>query len=190
MSTSTQVLTFEQWLRLPETKQRYEIVDGVMYMPPGPSGHHQWIAQEVFVRGRDFVRSKGLGVFMMAPFDVMIQRVPLRVRQPDVMYLNTQRTGIGGMADLRGINFLEVPPDLVIEVVSPSNTRQEMDAKLRDYHRIGVYQCWIFSPEAGTAEIIDLTSGGPTISAVYTVNETLRSDLLPGFELNLQEIFR
>lgn len=190
MSTSTKKLTYEEWLGLPETKQRYEIVNGVMHMPPGPSGEHQWVAQEVFGRGQEFVRDKGIGVFMIAPFDLMIQREPLRVRQPDIMFLNKDRTGIHGIAQLRGVNFLEVPPDIVIEVLSPSNTRREMDAKLRDYQQIGVYQCWVFSPEAETAEIIDLTSNEPTTTTLHGVDETLTSDLLPGFQLRLMEVFR
>ena len=190
MSTITKKLTFEEWLALPETKQRYEIVDGVMYMPPSPSGEHQWVAQEVFVQGREFVQGKDTGVFMMAPFDIMIQREPLRVRQPDIMYLDSGRTGIRGIAQLRGVNFLEIAPDVVMEVLSPSNTRRELDAKLRDYQQIGVYQCWVFSPEAETAEIVDLTGSEPKSVAVFGVEETLRSNLLPGFELSLQEVFR
>ena len=190
MSISTKKLTYEEWLGLPETKQRYEIVDGVMRMPPGPSGEHQWVAQEVFGRGQDFVRDKGIGVFMIAPFDLMIQREPLRVRQPDIMFLNRDRTGIHGIAQLRGVNFLEVPPDIVVEVLSPSNTRRETEAKLRDYRQTDVYQCWIFSPEAETAEVIELRGDEPRTLAVFSVEDTLTSDLLPGFELNLRDVFR
>ena len=189
MSTTTEKLTFEEWRNLPETKQRYEIVDGVLHMPPGPNGEHQWVAQEVFARGRDFIRGKDLGVFMMAPYDVMIQRTPLRVRQPDVMYLSSQRTGIRGISELRGVHFLDVAPDIVVEVLSPSNTRREMNAKLSDYQQIGAYQCWVFSPEAETAEVIDLTGGEPKTVAAFGVDEALRSDLLPGFELSLREVF-
>ena len=190
MSTTTRKLTFEEWQALPETRQRYEIVDGVMCMPPSPTGDHQWIAQQVFFQGRTFTRSAPHGVFMMAPFDLLIQREPLRVRQPDLMYLDSQRTGIRGIADLRGVNFLEIAPDLVVEVLSPSNTRREMDAKMGDYQRIGVCQCWVFSPEAETAEIIDLTGDAPRTAAVFGVDDTLPSDLLPGFELSLREVFR
>ena len=190
MSTITKKLSYEEWLALPETKQRYEIVDGVMYMPPSPNGEHQWVAQQVFLKGSNFAFDNHTGVFMMAPFDIMVQREPLRVRQPDIMYLNSGRTGIRGIAQLRGVNFLEVAPDVVMEVLSPSNTRRELDAKLRDYQQIGVYQCWVFSPEAETAEIVDLTGSEPKSVAVFGVEETLRSDLLPGFELSLQGVFR
>ena len=87
MVTKAKKLTFEEWLNLPETKERYEIVDGVMYVPPGPSVDHQWIQYEVAARLGQFVRPRGMGVVLTAPLDVMIQREPLRVRQPDILFL-------------------------------------------------------------------------------------------------------
>ena len=88
------------------------------------------------------------------------------------------------------MHFLELPPDIVVEILSSSNTRREMDEKLQDYQRIGVYQCWILSPEAETTEIVDLTGDKPRTLAILGVDETLTSNLLPGFELRLQEVFR
>lgn len=189
MTTQAKRLTFEEWLHLPETKERYEIVDGVMYTPPGPNVDHQWIQQEVFSLGREFARNSGLGVFMHAPLDLVIQREPLRVRQPDILFLNSQRTGIRRRSDIIGMPFIEASPDIVIEVLSPSNTRKELDAKSGDYKQAGAYQCWVFSPQAETAEIIDLTGVEPRSIAVFGVADVLRSDLLPGFELSLAEVF-
>ncbi len=190
MSTATQKLTYDEWLNLPETKQRYEIVDGTMYMPPGPSLTHQWILQRFFRALAEFVEDNGTGVVLPAPLDVMISRHPLRVRQPDVLYLNSQRTGIRERSDVVGMNFLEAPPDLTMEVLSPSNTRREVQGKLEDYRRIGVYECWLVSPEAETVEIISLTGQEPESVAIFGVDATLRSELLPGIALDLREAFR
>jgi Uma2 family endonuclease len=190
MSTATQRLTYEEWLNLPETKQRYEIIDGVMIVPPGPNVDHQWILLEMYSRLSNFARTVGIGIVLAAPLDVMIQRRPLRVRQPDVLFLNTQRTGIRRRADVIGMNFLELPPDLVVEVLSPSNNRREMANRMQDYQQIGVYECWLVSPEAETIEIISLTAAEPESTAIFGVEDTLRSDLLSGFELNLTEVFK
>ena len=190
VSTRTKRLTFEEWLSLPETKQRYEIVDGVMSMPPGPSVDHQWISHEIDSMLTAFARATGLGVVLSAPLDLMVQREPLRIRQADIVFLNAQRTGIRRRSDVIGRAFLEVPPDVAVEVLSPSNTRREMDAKMRDYQRIGMYQWWIFSPEAETAEVIDLTGSAARTLAILGVEDTLTSDLLPGFGLHLREVFR
>lgn len=190
MSTATQKLTYEEWLNLPETKQRCEIVDGTMYMPPGPNLSHQWILQRFFRALAEFVEDHGIGIVLPAPLDVMISRQPLRVRQPDVLYLNFQRTGIRERADVIGMNFLEAAPDLTVEVLSPSNTRREVQGKLEDYRHIGVYECWLVSPEAETVEIISLTGQEPESVAIFGVDATLRSELLPGIALNLREAFR
>ena len=189
MSTVTKKLTFEDWLSLPETKQRYEIVDGVMIVPPGPNVDHQVIMQRVNVRLAAFVEAQGLGLVVPAPLDVLVQRDPLRTRQPDVLYLNADRTGIRERSDYKGMNFLETPPDLVVEVLSPSNTRSEMRNKLRDYQQIGAYECWLVSPEAETVEIINLTGEEPQSAAVFGVDEMFHSDLLEGFAMDLGAVF-
>ena len=185
----TRVLTFEEWLKLPETKKRYEIVDGVMLVPPGPNVDHQWIQQEIFANCREFARSSQQGLFLHAPLDLVVQRDPLRVRQPDIMFLNSERTGIRNRSDLVGLPFIEAAPDIVVEVLPPCNTRREMEGRLSDYQQIGVYECWLISPEAETAEIIDLSQPELRSLAVFSSGEALVSSRLPGFELKLAEIF-
>jgi Uma2 family endonuclease len=110
MNTKAERLTYEAYLELPEIKQRYEIVDGVLIMPPARTPDHQWIMMEIFVRLRAFVNERDLGVVLAAPVDLLIQREPLRTRQPDVLYLSAERTGIRGRAESRGLQFLEIPP--------------------------------------------------------------------------------
>ena len=190
MVTKRQILTFEEWRNLPETNQRYEIVDGVMIMPPAPTYFHQQVQSRIFLRLANFVESNGLGEVLPAPFDLLIQREPLRTRQPDILYLNPQQVPGETWDEVIGIHYLEVAPDLVIEVLSPSNTRRDIESRLRDYQQLGSRECWLFSQRARTAEILDLTGPEPRSVALFNVDETFRSDLLPGFSLNLQEIFR
>jgi Uma2 family endonuclease len=182
-------LTFEAWLALPETKQRYEIVDGVMLMPPAPTVGHQWIMQRIFLRLTSFVEDRGLGVVLVAPVDLMIQRAPLRTRQPDVLYLSAERSGIKGRADLHGLQYLEMAPDLVVEVLSPSNNRRDIEDKLADYRRIGVRECWLVSPEAETFEVLSLSAEEASTSAIFGVDGTLRSEILDDFTLQIGDVF-
>ena len=81
---------------------------------------------------------------------------------------------------MRGRSPLEVSPDVVVEVLSPSNTRSEMAARLEDYRQIGVYQCWLVSPEAETVEVIDLTGSEPRSLAVFGREDTLTSTCCQG----------
>ncbi len=182
-------LTFETWRALPETKQRYEIVDGVMLMPPGPTADHQWGLSEIFLRLRSFVDDKGLGVVLPAPLDLLIQRDPLRTRQPDILYLSAERTGIKGRAELRGLQFLEVAPDLVVEVLSPSNSRRDIENKLEDYSQIGARECWLVSPEAETVEVLRLSADEAASTAIFGVDGSLSSEILLDFVLPIREIF-
>ena len=189
-SIGTKRLTYEAWRALPETKQRYEIVDGVLTMPPGPTPTHQWIMMELAVRLREFVNERDLGVVLAAPVDLVIQRDPLRTRQPDILYLSAERTGIRGPAELRELQFLEIPPDLVSEVLSPSNTRRDIEDKLEDYRQIGVKECWLISPEAETIEVLRLSAGEAVTEAIFGVDDTLRSEVLGDFILRPRDIFR
>ncbi len=188
-SIGAERLTYETWLAMPETKQRYEIVDGVMVMAAAPSADHQWLSGEIYWKLREFVEIRGLGVVLFAPLDLLIQREPLRTRQPDVIYLSSERTGIRGRPELRGMQVLDVAPDIVVEVLSPSNSRRDIQEKLEDYGRLGVLECWLMSPEAETIEVIRLSSGGVSTEAVFSVNDTLRSAVLEGFELPLKDVF-
>ena len=189
MSTQAKKLTFETWMALPETKQRYEIVDGALLMPPAPNADHQWIMLEISVRLRSFVNERDLGVVVPAPVDLLIQREPLRTRQPDILYLSAARTGIRGRDQLQGLQFLELAPDLVVEVLSHSNRRLYIEDKLADYRAIGVKECWLVSPEAETVEVLRLSAETTATVATFGVDETLRSEVLAGFTLLIREIF-
>ena len=182
-------LTFDEWQALPETKQRCEVVDGVLTMPPGPLGEHQWICAEILERLRPFTRQRGLGIAVSAPCDILIQREPLRTRQPDITVVNTELTGITRPADLVGRPFLELPPLLVVEVISPSNTPQELEGRLADYRHIGVPECWLASFPSRSVEVLHLTAEAASSIATFSMGDTLESDILPGFTLPIADIF-
>ncbi len=181
-------LTYETYMALPETKERCEVVDGEIYVPPGPSLDHQLILVTLAAILRGYVERNGLGIVLTAPCDLIIQRDPLRVRQPDVMFLSAERTGFRSRSDVRGLANVEVAPDLVVEIGSPSNTPRIMEDRLRDYRQLGVLECWLVDPETETVRVLDLTdAAGPEAS--FDRNETLESKTLPGFTLPLEEVF-
>ena len=79
MSLQTRRLTYEEYLKSPEVKQRYEIVDGKMIMAPSPTLEHQTILRQLFLQLHQFVTENQLGEVWFAPLDVVIQREPLTV---------------------------------------------------------------------------------------------------------------
>ncbi len=189
MSTETKKLTFEAYLASPEMRKRYDIIDGVLIMSPGPTPLHQWVMLEIFAPLTHFVEERGLGVVLVAPLDLVIRREPLRTRQPDILYLSAERSGIRGVADLRGLQVLEVAPDLVVEVLSPSNTRRDIESKLEDYRGLGVLECWLASPEAETIEVLRLSAEGITSVGIFGIDGTVRSEAISDFSLRLRDVF-
>jgi Uma2 family endonuclease len=186
---ATERLTYDDWRKLPETMRCYEVIDGVIRMPPAPTSDHQWT---VFAFGRKLaghVEARSLGVVLVAPVDVVIQKEPLRTRQPDILFLSTERTGVRGRKELQQMPVIEIAPDLVVEVLSPSDARSAMNDKIEDYRRIGVRECWIASPEAGTVEVMRLTTETAERLGLYGPGDTVRSGVLPELALPVDELF-
>lgn len=85
-----------------------------------------------------YVRAKALGVVFFALVDMIVQRDPLRTHQPDVLFIHKDNLPGLSLDDLEGLQLLEITPDLVVEVLSLSDTKKALDGKLADYQRIGV----------------------------------------------------
>jgi len=185
----TKRLTFEEWQALPETKQKCEVVDGVLVMPPSPFGEHAWAIQVILGALYPFLAETGLGIALAAPYDVLIRREPLRVRQPDILVVDGVLTGISRPADLTGMPHLASPPLLVVEVLSPSNTPRDIEERLADYRSIGVPECWLASFATRTMQVLRLTSDASITVATYGLGEVLRSEVIPGFELSVDDVF-
>ena len=84
---------------------------------------------------------------------------------------------------------MEQVPDLVIEILSPINTRRDLDQKLEDYRSIGVREYWIVSPEALTVEVMRLSTEGIHSLDIFGTGMTVRSQVLEGLALPVAEIF-
>ncbi|MCI0524806.1 MAG: Uma2 family endonuclease [Acidobacteria bacterium] len=182
-------ITYDEYLAMPETNLRYEIVDGEMIMSLAPTSEHQWFLTNLLDALRSYVKRKKLGVVLPAPVDVMIRKAPLKTRQPDILFLNAERTGVKGRDQLREMPIIEAPPDLVIEVLSPSDGRVTLKNKLQDYNKIGVRECWLVSSEAETVEILKLSPDGAKRIRLFGAGDTLRSEILPGFKMKVDDIF-
>ncbi len=117
-----------------------------------------------------------------APVDVIVQEEPLRTRQPDLLFISNENP-IERDPVVRGA------PDLVVQVLSPSNFRSDVASKLEDYATLGVSECWIVSPEAGTVEVLGRADQGWTRIALRSLGDSLESAVLSGLNLAVAEIF-
>ncbi len=182
MTLQTTRISYEEYLSGPETKQRYEIVDGVMIMPPSPNVEHQTILRQLFLHLNQHVDYDDLGQVWFAPLDVVIQREPLRTRQPDLLFVSSARADIVGQV-------IEGAPDLVVEILSPENTRSGMEEKLADYAQLEVQECWLVSPEARCVEVMELGEGQWQRVGIFGLGDQVHSEVLPDLGLPVAEVF-
>jgi len=190
MRVPTKPLTFEDYLLMPETTQPCEVVQGELRMTPSPLPDHQWIVKKIYDLLDPWVTRHKLGVVLFAPVDLIITRSPLQTRQPNVLFLSAERTGITGRSQLRKKKPTEITPNLIVEVLSPNDVRREVDEKLKDYQKIGVREGWLVSPEAETIEVLRVSSAEISTTGLYGVRDRLASEVLRGLEFQVNEVFK
>ena len=158
----------------------YELIAGTLLEKP-VSDFSSWFDGEMFGLLRDHVKPRGLG--WVHPASAYF-RLPDGLRAPDASFTPYARRPGG----LRRRGHSDVPPALVVEVLSPSNAAEEMRLKREIYFRAGVERVWEIDPEAGAAAVwagpddADRTDLG--------AGDVLAGDpVLPGFRLVLDDLF-
>ncbi len=182
MTTETRRMTYEEYLEGPEIKGRYDVIDGVLIMAPSPTRKHQEILGQLYHLLRNFLDENHFGNAFIAPLDVVVERDPLKTRQPDLLFVSNERTEI-----LQEI--VEGAPDLVVEILSPSNSRADIQDKLNDYVGLGVRECWLVSPEGRTVEVLIAAEGVWQRASLSGVGDSVISDVLEQFEVAVSDIF-
>ncbi len=183
------VITWEDYLRgEPKDLEFYEIEDGEVIVVGAPGGEHQWIVGALYRSLHEFVTDRNLGIVSIAPFDVVVQREPVRTRQPDLFFLRKERGGTP--EQFRQLKRLEIPPDIAIEVVSPSEEETErLERKLSDYHRIGVPEVWIVYPEEKAVEVLVRAEDGWRWHGLFLRKDKVRSTVLGELPFIVGQIF-
>ena len=184
------VLTYEQYLAEfwtePVSTQRYDIIKGVRVLMTSPNWWHQQIA---FALGLVFARYKKEhgGQFALAPLDVVVDPQTLQVRQPDVFFISDARLAeAGGIPDN---GPLPLAPELVVEVLSPTETPRILRDKIADFCAAGVQECWVVSPNAESVELLRLTPDGPERIGIHGVGETVTSLAFPEMTVAVADVF-
>ena len=173
-------LTYADYCRTPDD-ERYELLDGELIMSPSPNRAHQDICLELGALLHTYVKESGLGKIYIAPFDVVLSET--NVVQPDLLFIANERTHIITPDNVQG------PPNLVVEILSPSTANRDRTLKRALYAQYGVPEYWLVDPDARTVTVLRLGAAGFTVVAHYGAGETLTSPTLPGFTANLDDIF-
>jgi len=169
--------TIEDYYKLPEDGNQYEIIDGTLELKPSPTTTHQRISQQIYDLLRDSCKSDY--IIMLAPIDVILS--DKETRQPDLLMVHRSRESIIEVHAVVG------PPDLVVEVLSPSSVKRDRVMKLHSYARFGVPEYWIVDPLNVTLEkYVLIEKNQPYLLVdVYSADEIVVSQHLPcvGFQV-------
>lgn len=183
-----QTLTYEEYMAEPQVEGRYDIIEGVRILMPGASWDHQTVSGNLYDLLRNYGRDSGIGKALYSPFDVLIRHVPrLQTRQPDILLISNARLAQSGGRPR--IGPLPVAPELVVEIISDSETQRILNDKLTDYISIGVNECWVVRPESRTIEVLRLTPNGPQTVAIYDDTQTVTSVVFPTLFVPVADAF-
>lgn len=131
---------YARWEQLPDDGNRYEVIGGVLYMSTAPSQFHQWVVMQLLDLVGLPAKRQGWAYPYMAPIGVLMPGCdPV---QPDFLLIRQDRADIIPDQRIRGV------PDLIAEVLSPTNPEQDTVVKRAAYARAGVPEYWIVRPAA------------------------------------------
>ncbi len=181
-TAKNKLLTAEDLLRLSSQGFRGELINGVLRETVPAGKRHARIAGRIITRFNNYVIPHHLGQVGGTDGGVLIQRDPDIVREPDVYFVSVERLPLDDQSD----GYLEVAPELVVEIVSPSDTDQEVREKLGMWLENGV----LMAVEVRPAERAVMVHRPGAAVVTLTGDEVLDGgDVLPGFTLPLSVIF-
>lgn len=174
--------TVADYQALPPGPPYYQLVEGEIIMAPSPSSFHQDIAGNVYVLLRQHVAKHRLGKVCIAPLDVYLSDV--NVFQPDVFFLSNASFSLLRDDGVHGA------PDLVVEIVSPSNGLLETRRKRPLYAQHGVKEEWLIEPTLQQIHRYDFAADVAKPVRIFDNDESFETPLLPGLAINATEVFR
>ena len=164
-------------------RERYEIIYGEVYAMAAPNAFHQSMLVELCRQFANFLLGKQCKVYP-APYDVRLfyeeDESDDTVVQPDLSVICDEKK--------RGKEGCRGAPDLVVEILSPSNTAIEMQRKFHVYREAGVAEYWVLESEHKTLTVY-LFEGEKTITRKYGEKDTAPVAVLKGLSIELAPVF-
>jgi Uma2 family endonuclease len=174
--------TYPDYKRLPENGMRYEVIEGDLCMTPAPSTKHQRTVGAIFFKIREYLDKDPLGEVFLSPIDVLLGELATPV-QPDLLVIASKRLAIVKESCIEGA------PNLVVEVLSPTNPGHDRNRKFSLYSRARVPEYWIADPEERAIEVFVLRGEAYALAGRFEPGQTLKSELLTGLKVAVSEIF-
>lgn len=181
LPTTHQFMEAEQYYQLPDGPPYFQLIEGELFMSPSPDFYHQELVTNLASEIRHFLKIYPIGKVAVAPSDVEFNGK--NIYQPDVFFIRRERLGIIDRHGAKG------PPDLVVEVISSSTGRLDLGPKKANYAKSGVVEFWAIYPREKKVEVFRFQESGSAPVQTLGLTDTLRTELLPGWELSAAELF-
>ena len=173
-------VSFADLQRMPEDGKHYELYDGELHVVPSPLPIHEIIRERLHEILIDYKRARG-GTVCSAPFDIVLSE--FNVVQPDLLYF-----GEASAKRIKLDEHVRFPPDLAIEVISPSTARIDRGRKRDLLARYGLPELWIVDPYDDQIECSTLRDGRYPEPLVVT-RGAFESPTLPGLTVDVADLF-
>ncbi len=182
MAETRTLMTAEELLRLPDDGRRYELVAGELIEMAPAGGEHGYVAGQVIHWLGSFRGTAGIKGALFAPgTGFLLARDPDTVRAPDVAYVGPER-----LVQARVAGYPELAPDLVVEVISPGDTAEEVHERVMEWLGAGARLVWALYPRPRS--VVAHRPGGE--ARVLQADDTLDAEpVLPGFSCRVAELF-
>jgi Uma2 family endonuclease len=176
------LLTKEDYRLLPVGGPRYQLIEGELYMAPAPNRYHQTISRNIEFLLLKYLDKHPIGEVYDAPFDVYLSEHD--VLQPDIVFVKKSNAEVLTDAGIEGT------PDLVIEILSPSDAYLDKKAKLRVYARSGVNELWLVDPDTQIVQVFYLQQDARKPASTHGQDDKFSSPHFPGLKISSREIFK
>lgn len=161
-----------------DSEKSYEIVNGQPEEKEMPGARHGVVGANLTGELKIYLKTHPLGVVSVESNF----KIGKNERIPDIAFVATEHIPPEGIPE----SIWEMPPDLAVEIISPSDLHEKVIGKVMEYLEAGVRQVWLVSPEHRTVTIFRSLS---EIQVFAGDGELVSEDLLPGFRCPLKEIF-
>ena len=180
--TAQGLITADDLLRLYSEGVRGELIRGALSETMPSGREHGQIAVRLAAKLYNFVEPQNLGILTASDSGVWLEHDPDTVREPDVAFFSAEKSP----TDERVTGYAEVAPDLVVEIVSPTDRLAAVNDKALMWLRYGVRIVWVVHPDE---RLVDVHRDGHPVVTLDESGALDGADVLPGFSCAVREVF-
>lgn len=183
MTTKSKLMTAEELLNMPDDGRRYELIEGeLIELPPPPGFLHGSVAGNAYWELRNFTRRHGVGRVLAAETGFRISSDPDTVRAPDAAFVANERLPEGDPPE----GYLPLAPDLLVEVVSPSDRASDVDEKVHTWLDAGAKLVWVAYPSTKSVTMYRSRTDVTIVGGDELLNG---APVLNGFSIPVSRLF-